>query len=111
MDSIQLKTKELQSKMYLTETHRVIDSLDSQNRQYAASVEVPGPHFELKEINFYNYESLVGSYEDSGKDPIRILGRILSGSYQDPVGSYQNANLYLLNKALMWIFNYLCAFY
>ena len=34
MDSIWLKTKELQSKMYLTQTHRLrlIDSLDSQKR-------------------------------------------------------------------------------
>ena len=34
MDSIRLKTKELQSKMYLTQTHRLrlIDSLDSQKR-------------------------------------------------------------------------------
>ena len=35
MDSIHLKTKELQSKIYLTQTHRlrIIDLLDSYNRQ------------------------------------------------------------------------------
>ena len=32
MDSIRLKTKELQCKMYFTQTHRLIDSLDSQKR-------------------------------------------------------------------------------
>ena len=42
MDSIRLKTKELQSKMYLTQTDRL--RLIGLTKQ-AASVEVPGPHF------------------------------------------------------------------
>ena len=51
MDSVQLKTKELQNKMYLTETHRLIGFI---KEAIGTSVEVPGPHFELKKVNFCN---------------------------------------------------------
>ena len=51
MDSIQLKTKELQSKMYLTQT-QTQDSLTQWIQKKAASVEVPRQHFRVERNQF-----------------------------------------------------------
>ena len=86
MDSIQLKTKALQSKMYLTETHRLIRFIK----------EAIGSLCGATWTTFQVGKKSISAIKSPWWDPIRILGRILSGSwvgsYQDPVGSYQNAS-------------------
>ena len=85
MESIQLNTKELQSKMYLTETHRLIGFIKEAIGSLCGGTWTT---FRVERNQFLQLsQPLVGSYEDSGQDPIRILGRILSGSW---VGSYQD---------------------
>ena len=70
MDSIQLKTKELQSKMYLTETHRLIGFIKEAIGSLCGGTWTT---FRVEKNQFLQ---------------LRVLGRILSGfwagSYQDP---------------------------
>ena len=55
MDSIRLKTRSYEVKMYLTQTHRLVDSLDSQKGVF------------LK--GFENYADSIGSDKDTMQDP------------------------------------------
>ena len=77
IDSIQLKAKELQSKMYFTRTHWIhkIGSLCGGTWTTFSS---------WKKSISANWESLVGSYEDSGYDPIRMPVGIID-LFQYPV--------------------------
>ena len=69
MDSIQLKTEELQNKMYLTETHRLIGFIKEAIGNLCGGTWTT---FRVEKSPFLQ---------------LRVLGRILSGSW---AGSYQD---------------------